>query len=189
MILICYCGGAFSVLHFMIGKDALESILLTVTFLILFFFVSHIGDFTRYTKGKELYKNMQKPNCILSENIKTYIPNYNAFGVSGFRDKMLVNKNGNMRFTEYFFDRSDILFSNGSAYLFGYGDRFLLTSYALPIEIEKVGYRRYFNSAKLVSFNITPGKIYMQIKDPSYKEPIKLELEYRKELEAWLTAP
>lgn len=187
MMLICFGGGVFSVLFFMKKKELFISLLLMLMFLVLFYVLSHIGDFMRYLKGKELFENMQKPDSILSESIKTYIPNYNAFGVGAFGDKMWVNKNGNFKFTEYFFDRSDLLLSNGAAYLFGYGDRFLLTSYALPVEIEKVGYKRYFNSAHLEYFNITPSRIYLQIKDPSYKEPIKLEFEYRKEIEEWLT--
>lgn len=188
VIMVLFGGGfAFSMLYYVFMYDFNNSILVTAIFISSFYILAHIGDYITYNMAKKLYQVASKPDSILLNNIKTYVSNYNAFGLKSFQDKLLGNKSGNFKFTEYFFDKSDILISNNSIFLFGYGVRFFIISYALPIEIERNGFKRYMNSASLLSYNITPTKIYLEINDPSYRGPVKIDLEYRIELEKWLT--
>ena len=190
IILIGQGGVVFALLYYASGTSLFNSIIVTLIILLSVYFLAHTADFIRYEKGKKLFEIMFKKDSSLLENIKTYIPNYTPFDLESKKDKLLVNKGGNFKFTQYFFDKSDILISNNSIFLFGYGGSIspIQTSYALPVEIERNGFKRYPSSASLISYDITSSKIYLQIKDRSYKKPIKLEFEYREELEVWLTS-
>jgi hypothetical protein len=139
-------------------------------------------NFIVYKRGKDLVIEIEEDIIEIIENQKVTVHNYNKFHFQISLSTFIFN-------TDYNFDKADILLTDNSMILLGYGIPIgLMEGYANPIEILFHGNPRIPNYAKLIDKPIIEQtNIELKIEDRYYEKNLTIKINSNEKLRQWLT--